>query len=55
MFGRQGEVYCRQQERTETGMIEIITADITTLDVDAASTALFTVPPGRCCCNSAAP
>jgi O-acetyl-ADP-ribose deacetylase (regulator of RNase III) len=35
MFGRQGEVYCRQQEHTETGMIEIITADITTLDVDA--------------------
>jgi O-acetyl-ADP-ribose deacetylase (regulator of RNase III) len=35
MFGRQGRVYSRQTLHTETTMIEIITADITTLDVDA--------------------
>jgi len=35
MFGRQGGVYCRATEHPEIAMIEIITADITTLDVDA--------------------
>jgi O-acetyl-ADP-ribose deacetylase (regulator of RNase III) len=35
MFERQGGVYCRATEHLETAMIEIITADITSLDVDA--------------------
>jgi O-acetyl-ADP-ribose deacetylase len=35
MFGREDAVYCRATEHPETAMIEIITADITTLDVDA--------------------
>jgi O-acetyl-ADP-ribose deacetylase (regulator of RNase III) len=35
MFERQGGVYCRATEHLETAMLEIITADITTLDVDA--------------------
>jgi O-acetyl-ADP-ribose deacetylase (regulator of RNase III) len=35
MFGHLGKVYYRPTEYTETTMIEIITADITTLDVDA--------------------
>jgi O-acetyl-ADP-ribose deacetylase (regulator of RNase III) len=35
MFGCPGGVYCRIPDTLETTMIEIITADITRLDVDA--------------------